>query len=79
MSKQLTNHHINTVTRELKNAIEHVVRTWREKYPYPSWEGEWRRRHQGPRDMHALQEREIREELKQQTNDMLLRSAWMVP
>ncbi|NBS92841.1 MAG: hypothetical protein EBT27_03740 [Betaproteobacteria bacterium] len=75
MSKQLTNRHIDTVTRELNNAVEQVTRAWREKHPYPSWEEEqeWRRQNLSPRDRHELREREIRNELKKQTNDLLLR------
>lgn len=56
MSKQLTNRHIETISREMDKAVQKLVDAWREHEPYPSWEAEaeWRRQNPSPRERHAL-------------------------
>lgn len=75
MSKQLTNRHIETISRELDKSVQKLVDAWREHEPYPSWEedAEWRRQNPSPRERHALLEREVRDAVKADTDDLLLR------
>lgn len=75
MTKQLTNRHIEVVTRELRNAVDGVIKAWQEDEPYPSWEedAEWRRLNPSPRELHQVREKEVREALNAETNDLLLR------
>lgn len=75
LSKQLTNRHIGTVTRELNKAVHGIVDAWRLSDPYPTWEEdqEWRRQNPSPREKHARAETEVRAHFEKEANDLLIR------
>lgn len=75
MSKQLTERQLQTIAHELNASIDKVADAWRTHHPYPSWEedAEWRRLNPSPRESHRLLEDEVRDALKTEANDLLLR------
>lgn len=75
MAKAPTILQIETITRELDKAVKQLLEAWREHDPYPSWEedAEWRRLNPSPRERHAARERDIRDEVRTEADDLLVR------